>query len=104
MQHISQQSQHSLQCVLLAGRGSCEVVGEHLGVLMASISLLDLYPPCSDDSPLHLHMVLDPGNRRYSHLSVVVYVTDIKHPSISLSERNECGTCSGIRRIKEVLL
>ena len=85
--------------MLLAGRGSSEVACKRLGVLMASISLLDLYPPCNDDSPLHLHMGLDPGNRRCSHLSVVVSDTDITDPSISLSKRNSCVTCSGIRRI-----
>ena len=78
---------------------TCEVAWKRLGVLMSSISLLDLYPSFNDDSPLHLHMGLDPGNRRCTHLSVVVYDTDITNPSISLSERNTCVTCSGIRRI-----
>ena len=86
--------------MLLAGSGSCEVAWYRLGVLMESISLLDLYPPCNVDSPLHLHMGLDPGNWQWSHLSVVVYDTDITNPSISLSERNMCVTCSAIRRIQ----
>ena len=86
---------NSLSFAQYSKKEPCAGVWIHLGIFKATTFLLGMPSLYNDGFPLHLHMELDPGNRRCSHLSVVAYYTDI-------TERNTCVTYSGIHRILEI--